>query len=79
MGNLTLSASAYKNPIGFIKTYAPGTVERMALARAQDEAQVCWPSLRTAVLWLTYLVLAAHHRHCRRLHGCRRIVCRSLH
>ena len=47
MGNLTLSASAYKNPIGFIKTYAPGTVERIALARAQDEAQVRSSSLRT--------------------------------
>ena len=38
--NQTIAASAYANPIGFIAQYAPGTVERMAVARAQDETQV---------------------------------------
>ncbi|ORY92512.1 major facilitator superfamily domain-containing protein [Leucosporidium creatinivorum] len=39
MGNDTLAAAAYANPIGFIATYGVGTPERLAVARAQDEAQ----------------------------------------
>ena len=41
--NQTLAAMAYANPIGFISTYAPGTPERMAVARAQDETQASFP------------------------------------
>jgi SIT family siderophore-iron:H+ symporter-like MFS transporter len=37
--NSTLAASAYANPTGFIRTYLPGTPERMAIARAHDETQ----------------------------------------
>lgn len=40
MGNSTLAASAYANPVNFIKIYAPGTPPRMAVARAHDETQV---------------------------------------
>ncbi|KAK4056011.1 hypothetical protein OIO90_003006 [Microbotryomycetes sp. JL221] len=39
MNNDTLAAQAFANPIGFIKLYPYGTPERMAVARAQDEAQ----------------------------------------
>lgn len=40
MGNDTLASMAYANPIGFIATHLPGTPERLAVARAHDEAQV---------------------------------------
>lgn len=40
MNNDTLAATAYANPINFIATYGIGTPERLAVARAQDEAQV---------------------------------------
>lgn len=40
MNNDTLAATAYANPIGFIASYGVGTPERLAVARAQDEAQV---------------------------------------
>ncbi|KAM0787422.1 hypothetical protein ACM66B_003504 [Microbotryomycetes sp. NB124-2] len=39
MNNDTLAAQAFANPIGFISLYPYGTPERMAVARAQDEAQ----------------------------------------
>ncbi|KAL8279884.1 hypothetical protein RQP46_007734 [Phenoliferia psychrophenolica] len=39
MGNSTLAASAYGNPLGFIVKYKVGTPERAAVARAHDETQ----------------------------------------
>ncbi|KAK4049011.1 hypothetical protein OIV83_004372 [Microbotryomycetes sp. JL201] len=39
MNNDTLAAQAFANPIGFISKFPYGTPERMAVARAQDEAQ----------------------------------------
>lgn len=40
MEDASLRSMAYSNPIGFIRTYGPETAPRIALARAQDEAQV---------------------------------------
>jgi hypothetical protein len=40
MGNDTLAASAYADPLGFAVKNPYGTPARQAIARAQDEAQV---------------------------------------
>ena len=40
MGNDTLATQAYANPFGFANTWEYGTPERMAVAKAHDEAQV---------------------------------------
>jgi SIT family siderophore-iron:H+ symporter-like MFS transporter len=40
MGNDALARAAYQDPLGFIAKHAVGTEPRMAVARAQDEAQV---------------------------------------
>ncbi|SCV67396.1 BQ2448_5007 [Microbotryum intermedium] len=39
MPDQSLVTSAYQNPIGFIARFAPGTPERLAVARAHDETQ----------------------------------------
>jgi SIT family siderophore-iron:H+ symporter-like MFS transporter len=40
LGDSALVTLAYSNPFGFAAKYPPGTIERAAIARAQDEAQV---------------------------------------
>lgn len=40
MGNDTLAAAAYADPFTFATTYPYGSQPRLAVARAQDEAQV---------------------------------------
>lgn len=66
MNNDTLAASAYADPFTFATTYPYGSEPRMAVARAQDEAQriivivgtcVCAVGLLVAICLIDNVVL----------------------
>jgi SIT family siderophore-iron:H+ symporter-like MFS transporter len=51
-----LAAEAYANPIGFIKKFAPGTPERIAIARAHDETQRIMVTVGACIAGVGFLV-----------------------